>query len=61
MIKPPDQSSIHVAANAFRPGLVLLAVGSGTNLFSVSPEFVIELAGELLDAAQAARESEANA
>jgi hypothetical protein len=59
--KPPDQPSIHVAANASRPGLVLVAVGSGTDPFTVSPEFAIELAGRLLDAATAARDAETQA
>ncbi|MGV0603929.1 hypothetical protein [Mycolicibacterium sp. XJ1904] len=54
-------AAFHVAANASRPGLVLLAVGSGTDPFSVSPEFAIELAGRLLDGAAAARDAEARA
>lgn len=61
MNKPPDQPSIHVAANASRPGLVLVAIGSGTDPFSVSPEFAIESAGKLLDSATAARDAEAHA
>ncbi|KMO82306.1 hypothetical protein [Mycolicibacterium chlorophenolicum] len=58
MNKPPDQPAIHIAANAARPGLVLVAIGSGTDPFSVSPEFANELAGQLLDAATAARDAE---
>jgi hypothetical protein len=57
MAKPPDLPTIHVAANAARAGLVLVAVGSGTDPFSVSPEFAIELAGKLLDAATEARDA----
>lgn len=57
MNKPPDQPSIHIAANAARAGLVLVAVGSGTEPFSVTPEFAIELAGKLLDAATEARDA----
>lgn len=58
MKRPPDQPAIHIAANASGPGLVLLAIGSGTDPFSVTPEFAIELAGQLLDAATAARDAE---
>lgn len=55
MNRPPDRPDFHVAPNASRPGRVLVAVGSGTNPFSVTPEFAIELAGRLRDAADAAR------
>lgn len=58
MGKPPDQPAVHVAANASRSGLVVLAIGSGTDPFSVTPEFAIELAGRLLDAAAVARDAE---
>jgi hypothetical protein len=54
MAKPPDQPTIIVAANASRPGLVLVAIGSGTDPFSVSPEFATGLAGQLTAAAEAA-------
>jgi hypothetical protein len=58
--RPPDQPAIHVAANAFRPGLVALAVGSGVAIpYSVTPEFAIELAGLLLDAATESRDKAA--
>lgn len=57
MNRPPDQPDFHVAPNASRPGLVLIAVGSGTDPFSVRPEFAIELAGQLLAAADAARDA----
>jgi hypothetical protein len=53
--RPPDQPDFHVAPNASRRGRVLVAVGSGTDPFSVTPEFAIELAGRLRDAANAAR------
>ncbi|BBX02263.1 hypothetical protein BST36_29105 [Mycolicibacterium moriokaense] len=55
MNRPPDQPAFHVGANASNPRLVLVAVGAGTDPFSVTPEFAIELAGQLLDAANAAR------
>ncbi|TDL01538.1 hypothetical protein EI067_00355 [Mycobacterium paragordonae] len=54
MNRPPDEPDFHVAPNASRRGLVLVAVGSGTDPFSVTPEFAIELAGRLRDAADAA-------
>jgi hypothetical protein len=53
--RPPDQPAIHVAANASRPGLVLVAIGSGTDPYSITPERADELAGQLTDAATAAR------
>ncbi|RDH75507.1 hypothetical protein DVS77_26265 [Mycolicibacterium moriokaense] len=58
MNKAPDEPQVHVAPNASRPGRVVIAVGSGTDPFSVVPEFAIELAGRLLDAATAARDAE---
>lgn len=57
MNKPPDQPAVHIVANAARPGLVLVAIGTGTDPFSISPEFAIELADQLLDAATAARDA----
>lgn len=58
MNRPPDEPDFHVAPNASKPGLVLVAVGSGTDPFSVTPEFAIELAGRLIDAATDARDAE---
>ncbi len=55
---PPDQPAFHVAVNSSRPGQVLVAVGSGMDPFSVTPEFAIELAGKLLDGAETVRESQ---
>ncbi|RAU98770.1 hypothetical protein DQP58_04775 [Mycobacterium colombiense] len=55
MGKPPDQPAVHVAANASRPGLVLVAIGSGSDPYSVTPEFAVGLAGQLLGAATTAR------
>ncbi|MFV8316280.1 hypothetical protein [Mycobacterium sp. 23] len=57
MNRPPDQPALHIAANASRPGLVLVAVGSGTDPFSVTSEFAIGLAGQLLDAAAEAHDA----
>ncbi|ULE32588.1 hypothetical protein [Mycobacterium sp. IDR2000157661] len=58
MNRPPDTPTVHVAPNASRPGRVSLAIGSGTDPFSVTGQFAIELAGRLLDAATAARDAE---
>jgi hypothetical protein len=55
MGKPPDQPAVHVAANASRPGLVLVAIGGGSDPYSITPEFAVELAGQLLGAATTAR------
>ena len=57
-MRAADEPQVHIAPNASRPGLVLFAIGSGIDLFSVSPEFAIELAGQLLDAATEARDAE---
>jgi hypothetical protein len=54
--KPVDEPQFNICPNESRLGLVLIAVGSGTDPFSVTPEFAIELAGQLLDAATAARD-----
>jgi len=56
-MKPADEPQVHVATNAARPGLVVIAVGSGTDPYSVTPEFAIELAGKLLDAATESRDA----
>ena len=58
MNRPPDRPAFHIARNASRPGLVLVALGSGVALpYSVTPEFAIELAGQLLNAAAEARDA----
>lgn len=51
MEKPTDQPAVHVAANASRPGLVVIAIGSGTDPYSITREFAVELSGRLLAAA----------
>jgi hypothetical protein len=51
MGKPPDRPAVHIAPNASRPGLVLIAIGSGTNPFSITPEFAADLSSRLLAAA----------
>ena len=56
-MKPADEPQVHIAANASRPGLVLLAIGSGLDPYNITPEFAIVLAGHLLDAATAARDA----
>ncbi|OBA96996.1 hypothetical protein A5666_27095 [Mycolicibacterium fortuitum] len=58
MNRPADEPQIHIVPNASRPGLVVIAVGSGTDPFFVTPDFAIDLAGRLLDAATAARDAE---
>lgn len=55
MHKPADKPQFNVCPNASRPGLVLLAVGSGTDPYSIIPELAEALADELLAAAAAAR------
>ncbi|WP_428339993.1 hypothetical protein [Mycobacterium sp.] len=55
-MKPADEPQVHVGPNAGQPGRVTIAVGSGTDPFSVTPEFAIELAGRLLDAATESRD-----
>lgn len=55
MNRSPDQPAVHVAANASRPGLVLVAIGSGTDPYSITPEHADDLAGQLAAAAEAAR------
>lgn len=55
MGKPPDQPAVHVAANASPPGLVLVAIGSKSDPYSITPKFAVEPAGQLLDAPTTAR------
>ncbi|BBY91304.1 hypothetical protein MGALJ_09730 [Mycobacterium gallinarum] len=54
-MKPPDEPQVHIAPNASRPGLVVIAIGSGTNPYSVTPERADDLADQLTGAADAAR------
>lgn len=54
-MKPADEPQVHVVPNSSHPGLVVIAVGSGTDPYSVTPEFAVRLAGQLLCAAAAAR------
>jgi hypothetical protein len=56
-VKPADEPQVHVGPNADRPGLVTIAIGSGTDPYSVTPDFAIGLAGQLLAAATAARDA----
>ncbi|EFG79555.1 hypothetical protein HMPREF0591_0532 [Mycobacterium parascrofulaceum ATCC BAA-614] len=57
MNRPPDQPTIHIAPNSSRPGLVVIAIGSGTNPYSITPEQADDLADQLTAAADAARSS----
>ena len=57
MNKPPDEPQVHIAPNSSRPGLVVIAIGSGTDPYCVTPEFAVELAGRLLNAATDARDA----
>jgi hypothetical protein len=57
-VKPADEPQVHVGPNGARPGLVVIAIGSGTDPYSITPEFAIGLAGQLLDAATAARDAQ---
>jgi hypothetical protein len=54
-VKPADEPQVHIGPNTARPGLVTIAIGSGTNPYSVTTKFAIALAAQLLDAATAAR------
>ncbi len=56
-MKPADEPQVHVGPNAARPGLVVIAIGSGSDPYSVTPEFAIATAGQLLDGATAARDA----
>ncbi|MFA1705516.1 hypothetical protein ACDT10_21700 [Mycobacterium intracellulare] len=60
-MRGPDEPQVHIAPNASRPGLVVIAIGSGTDPYSITPEFAIELAGQLLDSVTAARDAETHA
>ncbi|OBJ51011.1 hypothetical protein A9W94_27760 [Mycobacterium asiaticum] len=55
MNRPPDQPDFRVAPNASRTGPVLVAVGCGTDPYSIAPSLAEALANELLAAAAAAR------
>jgi hypothetical protein len=54
-MRSADEPQVHVAPNASRPGLVVIAIGSGTDSYSITPEFAIELAAHLIDGATTAR------
>jgi hypothetical protein len=45
----------NVAPNASRPGLVVVAIGSGTDPYNITPDRAEHLADDLLAAAAAAR------
>lgn len=53
--RPADAPQFNVCPNASRPGLVLFAVGSGTDPYSITPALAEALADELLASAAAAR------
>lgn len=55
MPKPPDRPAFICAPNSARPGLVVFAVGSRMDSYSITPELAEELADNLLAAAAAAR------
>jgi len=53
--KPADHPQVHVGPNESRPGLVHLAIGTGTDGYDITPERAQSLGGELIRAAAAAR------
>ncbi|MFZ0715916.1 hypothetical protein [Mycobacterium sp.] len=60
-MRPADEPQVHVGPNAAAPGLVTIAIGTGTDPYSVTTEFAIRLAGLLLVSAAASRDSAAKA
>lgn len=50
-----DIPDFHAGANASKPGLVVIAIGSGMNSYSITPEHAESIAARLLGAAAAAR------
>ncbi|KWX19726.1 hypothetical protein AFM11_34350 [Mycolicibacterium wolinskyi] len=54
-MRAPDEPQFNVCPNASRPGLVHFSIGSGRDLFAITPELAEHLADELLAAAGAAR------
>lgn len=49
------EPQFNVCPNASRSGLVLIAIGTGTDPYSITPELAEALADDLLAAAAAAR------
>lgn len=54
-MKPADEPRVHIAPNSSRPGLVLIAIGSGTHPYAITPALADDLAGQLTAAATTAR------
>lgn len=50
-----DNPDFHTGANASKPGLVVIAIGSGMDSYSITPEHAEAIAARLLGAAAAAR------
>lgn len=55
--KPANEPQFIVAPNTSRPGLVVIAIGSGTDPHNITPDLAEALADELLAAAAAARQA----
>jgi hypothetical protein len=55
--QPAVEPQFNVCPNASRPGLVLLAIGSGRDPYSVTPDVAEALADQLRAAAAAARKA----
>jgi hypothetical protein len=55
MSRSADEPQFHVFENAARPGLVHLAIGTGTDGYNVTPELAEQLADKLGEAAALAR------
>ncbi len=61
-MRPADEPQVHIAPNSSlngqRPGLIGIAIGTimaEFEMYNVTPEFAIKLAGRLLDAASEVR------
>lgn len=59
-MRSADEPQFTIAPNAGRPGLVLVAIGTGMGRgYSITPERAEQLAAELVDAARSARGGDA--
>jgi hypothetical protein len=56
-MKPADEPQVHIASNSSQPGRVVIAIGSGTDPYSITPERADEMARQLTAAAETARAS----
>lgn len=54
-MKRADEPQVHIGPNSSRPGLVVIAIGSGTNPYNITPELADGLAARPTAAAASAR------